>query len=203
MSGVWSADKARCGVQLSDEGLIQRAGSGEPAAWEAIVGRYRQAVFRYAYLQVGDAAEAEDVAQETFMRAFRSFSRFDRKRPLRPWLLRIARNVARNRWRGFSRRARAADRWKHEAAETVTAGAEVPVSLAETASELERVVARLNERDRQVIYLRFFLGLSLEETGEALALPLGTVKSRLSRALDRLRQRVVQEHPTLRRALEE
>jgi RNA polymerase sigma-70 factor (ECF subfamily) len=61
----------------------------------------------------------------------------------------------------------------------------------------------MRDEDRQVIYLRFFLALSLEETGEALSLPVGTVKSRLSRALERLRDRVQRDHPGLRQALEE
>jgi RNA polymerase sigma-70 factor (ECF subfamily) len=61
----------------------------------------------------------------------------------------------------------------------------------------------MREEHRQVIYLRFFLGLSLEETSEALLLPLGTVKSRLSRALERLRDTVQRDHPALRQALEE
>jgi RNA polymerase sigma-70 factor (ECF subfamily) len=61
----------------------------------------------------------------------------------------------------------------------------------------------MREGDRQVIYLRFFLGLTLDETAEALSLPLGTVKSRLSRALDRLRDEVHENHPALRQALEE
>jgi RNA polymerase sigma-70 factor (ECF subfamily) len=192
------------GDQLSEAELISGARGGEAAAWEAIVGRHREAVFRYAYLQSGDSAEAEDVAQETFLRAFRSFHRFDVSRPLRPWLLRIARNLARNRWRGWSRRVRATERWTTETT-TETAGSHglTDGGTAQTAGELRGIVAAMREEDRQVIYLRFFLGLSLEETSEALSLPLGTVKSRLSRALARLRHTVQRDHPALRQALEE
>jgi RNA polymerase sigma-70 factor (ECF subfamily) len=192
------------GDHLSEADLVLRAGGGEAAAWEAIIGRHREAVFRYACLQLGDTAEAEDIAQETFLRAFRSFHRFDVGRPLRPWLLRIARNLARNRWRSWSRRLRATERWKNEA---VSEAAGSPFlaegGTAPAAAELRGIVARMGEPDRQVIYLRFFLGLSLEETSEALSLPLGTVKSRLSRALERLRERVTRDHPALRQALEE
>jgi len=192
------------GDQLSEAELVADARGGKAAAWEAIVSRHRQAVFRYAYLQSGDPAEAEDIAQETFLRAFRSFHHFDDSRPLRPWLLRIARNLARNRWRSWSRRVRATERWKSEAA-TEAAGSQSisDGGPAQVAGQLRRIVAGMREGDRQVIYLRFFLGLTLEETSEALSLPLGTVKSRLSRALDRLRDEVQRDYPTLRQALEE
>jgi RNA polymerase sigma-70 factor (ECF subfamily) len=168
------------------------------------VARHREAVFRYAYLQLGDSAEAEDVAQETFLRAFRSFGRFDVTRPLRPWLMRIARNLARNRWRGWMRRGRATERWRHEAAVQAAGPTAMPDGgSAKVAEELRGVVSKMRDQDRQLIYLRFFLGFSLEETGAALELPLGTVKSRLSRALARLRETVQRDHPGLRQALEE
>jgi RNA polymerase sigma-70 factor (ECF subfamily) len=145
------------GDHLSEAELISGARGGEAAAWEAIVGRHREAVFRYAYLQAGDSAEAEDIAQETFLRAFRSFHRFDMSRPLRPWLLRIARNLARNRWRGWSRRTRAAERWMTETTPEA-AGSHGPtdVGTPQTAGELRGIVAEMREDDRQVIYLRFF-----------------------------------------------
>src|SRR3990172_755129 len=180
-SGVMTPNPRTHGDQLSEAELISGARGGEAAAWEAIVGRHREAVFRYAYLQSGVSAEAEDIAQETFLRAFRSFHRFDVSRPLRPWLLRIARNLARNRWRGWSRRLRATERWTTEPT-TEAAGSHVEADggPAQTAGELRGIVVAMREEDRQVIYLRFFLGLSLEETSEALSMPLGTVKSRLS-----------------------
>jgi RNA polymerase sigma-70 factor (ECF subfamily) len=192
------------GDPLSEAELVSGARGAESAAWEAIVGRHRQAVFRYAYLQSGDAAEAEDIAQETFLRAFRSIHRFDGSRPLRPWLLRIARNLARNRWRSWSRRVLATERWKTETA-TESAGSDGTADggPAQAAGELRGIVAEMREDDRQVIYLRFFLGLTLEETGETLSLPVGTVKSRSSRALARLREVVERDHPSLRLASEE
>jgi len=198
-----TSDARAHGDALSEPELVSRARGGEAAAWEHIVGRHREAVFRYAYLQLGDSAEAEDIAQETFVRAFRSFDRFDATRPLRPWLLRIARNLARNRWRGWARRGSATERWRREVLVQASGSSTTPEPVASQADELRRVVSRMRDEDRQVIYLRYFLGLSLEETGTALGLPLGTVKSRLSRALDRLRKTVQRDHPSLREALEE
>lgn len=204
VGGVVSSYGIVRGETLSEVDLVLRARGGEGAAWEAIVGRHREAVFRYAYLQLGDAAEAEDVAQEAFIRAYRSFYRFDPARPLRPWLLRIARNVARNRWRGWMRRVRATERWRNEVEmEAAAEGARSLDEMGEAAAQLKGIVEALREPDRQVIYLRFFLGLTLEETGETLSLPIGTVKSRLSRALDRLREKVQASYPALRQVLEE
>ena len=83
--------------------LVARARAGDADAWEALVGGYQAPVFRLAYLILGDAADAEDVAQEAFVRAYLALARFDAARPLRPWLLSITANLARNRRRSLGR----------------------------------------------------------------------------------------------------
>lgn len=198
-----SSERTSAEARLEDAAIVARARGGEQTAWEHIVRRHQAAVFRYAYLQLGDPAEAEDVAQETFVRAYHAFGRFDAARPLRPWLLRIARNLARNRFRSWARRWRAVQRWTAEvrrAADVADDPAED--SLRAGAAALHDVVRGMSDTDQEVIYLRFFLDLSLEETGEALGVPIGTVKSRLSRALGRLRAAVRRDHPSLHEALE-
>jgi len=199
-----STTSVRAGEQLEEAEIVLRARRGEGAAWEMVVHLHQEAVFRYAYLMLGDSVEAEDVAQETFVRAFRAFHRFDASRPLRPWLAQIARNLARNRWRSLKRSLRAQERWKDELRMETARGRSEAVDNAQlAAAELRKAVRGLRDRDRQVIYLRFFLSLSVEETGMALALPVGTVKSRLSRALGRLREQVRFHHPALHQMLEE
>jgi RNA polymerase sigma-70 factor (ECF subfamily) len=81
---------------VTDPELIVRARAGNEAAWETLVRAHQQAVFRLAYLLLGNAHDAEDVTQEVFIRAFRALDRFDQDRPLRPWLLQITANQARN-----------------------------------------------------------------------------------------------------------
>ena len=81
---------------LSGE-AVRRAANGDAAAWEPLVRAHQEAVFRLCYLLLGDPDEAEDVAQETFLRAWKHLRRFDATRPLRPWLLSIASNLASNR----------------------------------------------------------------------------------------------------------
>lgn len=175
--------------------LISRARQGNEPAWEALVRDHQEAIFRLAYLLLGNADDAEDVAQETFVRAFRALGRFDLERPLRPWLLRIAANVARNRRRSLGRYFQALQRMVQTA----------PKSTAFEWSErqweahtLWQAVRRLSAADQQIIYLRYFLDLSEAETAEALQVATGTVKSRLHRALSRLRVVVNREFPALR-----
>ena len=192
------------GAALDEADIVERARRGEAAAWERLVHLHQEVLFRYAYLMLGDSDEAQDVVQETFVRAFRAFHTFDAERPMRPWLLRIARNLARNRWRSLKRSLLAVQRWKEELRTEAAGGRQEHGDAARlAASELRRAVEGLRDEDRQVTHLRYFLSLSVEETGAALALPAGTVKSRLSRALARLRHEVRSRHPSLRQALEE
>jgi RNA polymerase sigma-70 factor (ECF subfamily) len=88
---------------LVEPELIRRAAHGDAAAWEPLVREHQQAVFRLAYLFLGDADDAQDIAQETFLRAWDHLKRFDSTRPLRPWLLSIAANLSRNRRRSAGR----------------------------------------------------------------------------------------------------
>lgn len=88
---------------MEETELIRRAAQGDEAAYETLVQAYQEAVFRLAYLFTGDAAEAQDVAQEAFIAAYRALPRFDLTRPLRPWLLQITANTARNHRRSIGR----------------------------------------------------------------------------------------------------
>jgi RNA polymerase sigma factor (sigma-70 family) len=190
--------------QLIDAELVQRAALGQDQAWETIVRTHGEAVFRLAFLLLSDAADAEDVAQEVFMRAFRSLDRFDRSRPLRPWLMRIAMNLARNRRRSVARYLTAVERWfRLEGRPSFSSHSAGSSGVSDDERhDLRRAVDRLVETDREVVYLRYFVELGEAEAAAALGVPVGTVKSRLSRALARLREIVNAEFPGLRGALE-
>lgn len=177
---------------MDETALIQLAAKQDQQAWEALVGEHQQAVFRLAYLFTGDPDEAEDVAQETFIRAFHSLHRFDPARPFRPWVLSIAANLARNRLRSFKRYLAALQGLARRDPDSARPANPDPTP-ADDARELWRSVRRLSQEDQQVIYLRYFLELSEGETGAVLSIPAGTVKSRLHRALARLRARLEQE----------
>jgi RNA polymerase sigma-70 factor (ECF subfamily) len=174
-----------------------QARQGDSAAWEVLVQRYQQPAFRLAYLLLGDADEAEDVAQETFVRVFRALERFDPARPMLPWLLSITANLARNRRRSTGRFFGALQRLVHE--NPGSGNAEENGHEQRWQSQaLWEAVKRLNYNDQQVVYLRYFLELSVDETAQAMAIPTGTVKSRLHRAIERLRSVIEQEYPELR-----
>jgi RNA polymerase sigma-70 factor, ECF subfamily len=149
---------------------------------------HQQIAFRTALVLARNAADAEEAAQDAFLKAWRALPRFDRTRPFRPWLLAIVANEARNRRRAEGRREALALRAVASAAGTEGAPSpELALLVAERDGALAAALARLHERDRQVIACRYLLELTEAETAAALGCRVGTVKSRLSRALARLR----------------
>lgn len=175
--------------------LIRRAANGDATALEPLMLTHQQAVFRLAYLLLGDPDDAEDVAQETFLRAWKYLKRFDDTRPLRPWLLSITSNLASNKRRSAGRHVSALMRsFQNEPPpDTVE---EKNVQHTESHA-LWKAVQTLNITDQQIVYLRYFLDLSVSETAEALNVAEGTVKSRLSRALEKLRKVIKLDFPVL------
>ena len=181
---------------MDESTLIRHAANGDAAAWEPLVLAHQEAVFRLSYLLLGDPDDAEDNAQETFLRAWNHLKRFDSTRPLRPWLLSIASNLASNRRRSVGRYLAALTRaFRNEP--TSSASTEEKSAQHMEAGELWKAVQNLSVLDQQIVYLRYFLDLSVAETSEVLRVAEGTVKSRLSRALDRLRGIIKQDFPVL------
>jgi len=177
------------GRPLDEDDLIQRAKRGDTHAYEELVHAYQGIAFRIAYVLAGNAADAEEAAQDGFVKAWRALGRFREGAPFRPWLLQIVANEARNRRRSAGRRAHLALRaaTEHPSGDAAPSP-EAAVLSAEQREALLAAVNELPEDQRAVISLRYFLGLSEQEVAAALDLPSGTVKSRTSRALDRLRE---------------
>ena len=166
-----------------------RARSGDERAFTELMRAHQEIAFRVAYLVAGDAGEAEDAVQDGFLKAWRGLGRFRRDAPLRPWLLRIVANEARNRRRSAGRRAALALRAEREGVSGDAAPS--PEAAALAADERARLPAALDalpEEARLVLACRYLLDLSESETAAALGIRRGTVKSRASRALDRLRE---------------
>ena len=180
---------------LTESELVERARDGDENAYEELVRAHQGIAFRIAYLTTGNAAEAEDAAQEGFVKAYRALGRFRRGAPFRPWLLQIVANEARNRRRSAGRRATLALR----AAEEGSSGGAAPspegaLLAGEERGRLLQAVNGLREEERMVIACRYFLELSEEETAASLGVRPGTVKSRTSRALARLREKLGEAH---------
>jgi len=157
-----------------DAALVTRCLRGEAEALRAFVRRFERLVFSLCYRLLGDQHEAEDVTQETFYRAFRHLRHWDARRPLRPWLLKIAVNRCRT---ASSRRARQplvtedCSHWSVERRST-----------SDLAEELQRLIAGLRPEYRQSFVLFYEHHLSLEEIAQILDCPTGTVKTWLYRA---------------------
>jgi len=150
---------------------------------------YQGIAFRTAYVISRNAADAEEAAQDGFVKAWRALGRFREGAPFRPWLLRIVANEAHNRVRSAGRRAGLALRAATE--ESSGDAAPSPEAVLLSAEQREGLLAAVNElpeEQRLVVSLRYFLGLSEREVAEALDVPQGTVKSRNARALERLRE---------------
>jgi RNA polymerase sigma-70 factor (ECF subfamily) len=173
---------------LDETALVARAKQGEQTAYEELVRMHQNIAFRVALVAGLDPAEAEDAVQDGFVKAYRALGRFRAGSPFRPWLLAIVANEARNRRRSAGRRAQLAAR----AAALDASGGAAQSPEAATLDEERRAVLlaaldRLRDEDRQVLACRYLLDLSEAETAASLGLRLGTVKSRTSRALERLR----------------
>ncbi len=177
--------------RLDDADLVRLARDGDVTAYEQLVRRYQSVAVRTAYVLTGSAAVADDVAQEAFIKAFGALPRFEATRPFRPWLLRIVANEAHNRRDADARHATLALRLADHSLQREPPNPPETAALAhERRATLLAAISALERNDREAIACRYFLDLSEVEMSEVLGLARGTVKSRLGRALARLRARL-------------
>ena len=173
---------------MTEAELIARAQRGDAAAYEELVRAHQAIAIRTAWLVSGNGGDAEEAAQDAFVKAHRALGHFRAGAPFRPWLLQIVANEARNRRRAAGRREALALRASVEVASGDAAPSpEAALLSAERRDRLLAALNRLPERDRFALGCRYLLELSEEETAVALRCRRGTVKSRLARALARLR----------------
>ncbi len=182
-------DHSMEGRPLEEAELVEQARRGDVGAYEELVRMYQQLAVRTAYVITGEATEAQDATQEAFVKAYYALSRFRAGAPFRPWLLRIVANEAINRRNAARRQGRLALRVAESRSSDDAAPSPETAALGhELRTELVAAMNRLRPEDRLVVAYRFFFDLSEAEMAEALGCRRGTVKSRLSRALDRLRR---------------
>jgi RNA polymerase sigma factor (sigma-70 family) len=177
------------GLPDDEQELVAAARRGDLVAFGELVRRHQHAALRVAAVA---GADAEDAAQEGFVRAHAALHRFREGEPFRPWLLRIVANTARNRVRSSGRQRALALR----AGARSTIGAEGPAEVVVGREQRDRLLAamnRLDSKDRLILAYRWFEGMSESEMALALGCRPGTVKSRLSRAMARLRAEMGEE----------
>jgi RNA polymerase sigma-70 factor (ECF subfamily) len=176
--------------EKSDEQLMAAVMAGDQVALAALVTRYHGPLFGYLYRLVGGNRQlAEDLVQETLLHMLRQ-STYLAGRPFKPWLYQIATNLARDYFKSAAMRHRLQSGDEEEALLQLydsDPGPEARALAAEQGGEVRAALAQLREEDRVVVFFRFYQGFSLQEIAETLDIPLGTVKSRLSAGVHRLR----------------
>lgn len=190
LTGALGMTQHDAGSGLSDQLLVARCQADDLSAFDQLVDRYQSRVFGFVRRMVGDPHEAEDVAQEVFVRAFRNIRRYDGRASVASWLFKIATNLCIDRRRRRSRRiTEVALESNGEAALGIVARSGNPQEEV-VASQMEEVVQAaletLSERLRPVLLLHDVEGMRYEEIANALSIPVGTVKSRLFLARERL-----------------
>lgn len=181
--------------EFPEQQLIIAAQRGDTGAFDALVRQFQDVAFRTAWIILRNEQEAQEATQTAFIKAWSSLENFRREAPFKPWLLRIVANEAKNfrdaewRWRQVHRTV--SDYFS--AAESGTP--EELVTRFESSKELLEAISGLSESDQQVILLRYALELTEREMAEILNIPNGTVKSRLSRALHRLKGMMTNDIP--------
>jgi RNA polymerase sigma-70 factor, ECF subfamily len=186
-SKCWADTKL---AQLDTEALIHRCQRGDRLAIEVLIRRHQNYVYRLCYLVMRNEQDAEDMTQETFIRAFRALPRFEIREgaSFEAWLYRISVNACRSRMR---RKWYQVLPWPEPAPQMVAEPEKQPDRLAMQGEHRDQVleaIDTLGEKHRLVVILRYYAGLSNEEIAHTLSIPSGTVRSRLHIARNRLRE---------------
>ena len=175
----------------TDGELVILTLSGRQDAFGRLVEKYRMKSVRVAAAMVGDMELARDLTQDSFLKAYRALGTFDTKSPFLPWFYRILKNTCRDTLRRRGRFRSVVDRLKPTLSDRGDLWEEV--SRSDTAAVVRKAVSRLDEKEREIIELRHFSGLTYDEIAGLLSIPKGTVMSRLHYARKALQQILVKE----------
>jgi RNA polymerase sigma-70 factor (ECF subfamily) len=182
--------------RLTQQELVRRCRNGEQRAWRELSKRYAKLVYALTLRVLRNAAEADDATQETFVRVHRYFDRFDSSRPIEPWLSSIAYNVCLRRLQGVARApvpSEQAEEMAVECDEEAPSLQEGDLGRGEEASLLQRSLEELAAMDRAILHMHYWQGLNTVEVAEAVDMPVNTVKVRLFRARNKLRELLAPE----------
>jgi RNA polymerase sigma-70 factor (ECF subfamily) len=175
------------GREIDEVEWVRKAQAGDAGAFDRLVEMYTPRLYQVVRRFASDRGEAEAIVQEAWLRAWRALPRTVEDRPLGPWLVRIAVNVARDIWRKKKPLDFADTGGEEDFLEDDRPGPEERMSQKEAIERLVRGVERLRPEYRMVIALRYDAGLSYQEIASALNLPLNTVRTHLHRAKTMLR----------------
>lgn len=180
-------------MRVDEQALLNQVKRGNVQAFSALVNMYRERVLRLAFHLVGSYEDAEDVAQETFVRAYFSMNKYDPTRPFAPWIYRIATNLCMDNLRRRKARPQQVELPPHMELFNSEEEKESPEELIlrdETHSQVLDAIQELPENYRAVLVLRYFEDLPYSEIAQILGTSEANVQMRLSRARQRLRERL-------------
>ncbi len=186
---------------LSDQQLIENYFKGDEKSLEILIRRYLKPVYSFAYKYAGNAQEAEDITQETFMKAWKNLKKFDKQKDFKPWIFTIAKNT----FLDFLKKSRSAlggkkaipfsefenERGENILAETISDSLPLPAELLERKDAigvLAKAINKLLPKYRKVLLLRHNEDLTFREISETTSEPLNTIKSRYRRGLMMLKK---------------
>jgi len=167
---------------------LQEAISGDASAFGNLVEAYSQSVFNLCYRMLGDPFEAEDAAQETFIRAYKSLKRYDSERPFSTWVLSIAAHYCIDQLRRRKMKLVPFEALPYEEIRDPSPNPEVNISINEDQEQIRRLLDMLSPTDRAAIVMFYWYEFSYDEISDALQISLSAVKSRLHRARRTLAQ---------------
>jgi len=199
MHMVATADESSTDSQRDEEvELMRRVADGDGAACRALVDRHLRSIMSFAYRMLGDISEAEDVAQETFLRLWKTASRWEPKAKLTTWLHRVARNLCVDRIR--ARRELLVQQLPERA--DPRGGASVQMEQSERDRAVVRALGELGERQRTAISLVYYQGMSNREAADVMEIQVDALESLLSRGRRNLRKQLEQAEPVSKRSAE-
>ena len=175
------------------DAVIQRCLQGDQAAWEQVVRQHWRKVFNVAYKFVGKHDEAEDLTQDIFLKVFKSLQTFDSRANFQTWLISVSRNLCIDHYRSVRKERETIDRDVDTADLSPVSKEESPVASLEHADRvtlLREAMAALPDTLREAVLMRDIQELSYQEIADRLALPEGTVKSRINRGRTELARQV-------------
>ena len=182
-------------MEVEAGGAVERARSGDSDAFRLLVEQHSRAIFRLAFRMTGNEQDAEDVVQETFLRAYKQLDRYEARSSFSTWLFRIASNYSldliRMRKRHEEKRERGSKAEERDILQTISVNAPGPDRIAHSNQVQARVNEALNElsdQERTAFVLRHFEGLSIDEIGETLGTGTNATKHSIFRAVQKLRR---------------
>jgi RNA polymerase sigma-70 factor (ECF subfamily) len=179
-------------MQESEAAAIARARTGDGDAFRVLVERHSRSVFRLAYRLTGNEQDAEDVVQETFLRAYKQLSRYDGRASFHTWIYRIAANygldLLRSRKRMDNRRQDDDELSPLDSVPDDAIAADRLVYATQLQHRIDSAMNQLSEQERTAFVMRHFEGLSIEEIGEALGVAESATKNSIFRAVQKLRR---------------